>query len=111
MVDIAHLDYSKAFDLVCHEILFKKLVALGFYSCSISLVRGFPQGHLSRESDAWKPSPEMEIYTGVPQGSLLGPLLFIILVNFITSYVLGSWAAFAYDFKLSVCYPRNNLDD
>ena len=32
-------------------------------------------------------------------------------VNFTTSKVLGCWAAFAHDFKLSECYPRNKLND
>ena len=43
--------------------------------------------------------------------SVLEPLIFLIYIKFITSNVLGSWAAFADNFKLSVCYPVNNLDD
>ena len=62
-------------------------------------------------SVAWKLSQEVDISSGVTLGSVLGPLLFQIYVIFITSNVLESWAAMADDFKLSVCYPRNNLDD
>ena len=62
-------------------------------------------------SVAGKLSQEVEISSGVPQGLVLGHLLFLNYVIFITSNVLGSWAAFSDDFKVSVGYPRNNLDD
>ena len=56
-------------------------------------------------------SQEDEISSWVPQWSVLGPLLFLIYINCVTSNVLGTLAVFADDFKLSMCYPRNNLDD
>ena len=58
-------------------------------------MRGFLQG-------------EVEISSEVLQGSVLGHLLSRTYVNFITSKILGSWAAFADSFKL---IPRNNLND
>ena len=56
-------------------------------------------------------SQEDEISSEVLQGLVFGTLLILIYVNFLTSNVLGSWAAFAHDFNLSVCYPRKNLDE
>ena len=54
---------------------------------------------------------EVGISPRIAKGSVLGPLLFLIYINFLISNVLGSWAAFADDFKLIVSYPRNNLDN
>jgi len=65
VVDIACLDVSKAFDLVCHEVLLGKLVALGFDSCLISWVRGFLQGRFMSVSVAGKLSQEVEVFSGL----------------------------------------------
>ena len=62
-------------------------------------------------SVAGKLSLEVEISSWVPQASLLGPLLFLIYVHFISPKVLGSSNEFADDFKVSVYYLRNNSDD
>ena len=64
MVGIAYLDFSKAFDLVCHEVLLEKSVALGFDSCLRSWVRGFLQCRYMSVSVAGKLSQEVEVSSG-----------------------------------------------
>ena len=71
VVDIAYLDFSKAFHLVCYEILLEKSVALGLYSYLKSLIRGFLQVHPISVFVAEKLSPEVEISSWIPQGSVL----------------------------------------
>ena len=108
LVDMAHLDFSKAFDVVSHLLLLDKLQLLGFDSIIISGIKSFLIG-LS-VSVSGTSSFSMPVTSGVPQRSVLGPLLFLVYVNFITNAVAGSWVAFADDFKLCVCYLRNNID-
>ena len=66
VVEIAYLEFSKAFDLVFHEILVEKLVAHGFDSCLISLVKGYHRGCLMSVSVAKKLSQEVKISSGIP---------------------------------------------
>ena len=69
-------DLSKAFDFICHDLLIAKLHAYGFDISSFNLL----QYHLSNrkqrtKTDSFFSSLE-DILSGVPQGSILGPLLF-----------------------------------
>ena len=48
------------------------------------------------------------VVSGVPQGSVLGPILFLIYVNSITSSVKCKWKAFADDFKLYMSFPHDS---
>ena len=107
IVDVISMDFSKAFDLVCHSILIDKLRLLGFDNALVNWIESFLVGRTMAVSVSGKLSSERLVTSGVPQGSVLGPILFLIYANFITKDVRSEWKAFADDYKVCVSYPRN----
>ncbi len=75
------LDLAKAFDTVCHDVLLLKLKNLGFRYSSICWFDSYLKQRRQVTTVGDAISSELEIKCGVPQGSILGPLLFICYVN------------------------------
>ena len=75
------LDLSKAFDTVDHDILLNKLQHFGFRGKPLQLIRSYLSCRKICVSEKDMLSPLYEITSGVPQGSVIGPLLFILYTN------------------------------
>ena len=75
------LDFSKAFDTVDHEILISKLSYYGVRGIALSWFRSYLSDRKQYVSLNGIDSSRQTICCGVPQGSLLGPLLFILYIN------------------------------
>ena len=80
-------DLSKAFDCLNHELLIAKLEAYGFDQSSLSYIYSYLSERKQRTKVNNSFSEWSNIFVGVPQGSILGPLLFNIYLNDIFYFI------------------------
>lgn len=97
-VDIAVLDFAKAFDVVSHSKLCNKISAMGIHRKTCLWIKNWlSKRTLSVTINGTTSSPRA-ILSGVPQGSVLGPLLFLIFINDMPDFISsGSLKLFADD--------------
>ena len=99
-VDVAYLDFSKAFDSVPHQRLLKKAKAHGIDGKLLQWIGSFLSSRrqcvmVNGTKSAWS-----EVLSGIPQGSVLGPILFIIYINDLPDTLKGYVKMFADDTKV-----------
>ena len=99
-VDMIYLDFSKAFDRVPHYRLLNKLESIGIKGRLLNVIKNFLTNRKFRVSVEGKFSSFKDILSGIPQGSVLGPLLFLIFINDLPNYVESFVKLFADDVKI-----------
>ena len=99
-IDVVYLDFSKAFDSVPYMRLLVKLQAHGIKSKLLNWIQSFLTNRKQQVIINGSQSDESAMISGVPQGSILGPLLFLIYVNDIPGAIPSSSLLFADDTKL-----------
>lgn len=108
VVDVVLFDFAKAFDTVCHKVLVTKLGLLGVGGRVLSWINDFLTNRTMWVTVGGQCSTSRSLLSGVPQGSVLGPLLFLIYVNDIPVSILNNCKLFADDLKIYLNITSEN---
>ena len=103
------MDISKAFDRVWHAGLLAKLKAYGFDNNAVNWFKSYLSNRTQRVSFKGSLSDYMNVNAGVPQGSVLGPALFLIFINDVVDNLESRSSLFADDTALSKILSKNQV--
>lgn len=111
LFDAAYLDFSKAFNSVPHERLLCKLSALGIKGNLLKWIRSFLTNRTEIVVVEGMHSSPKEMISGVPQGSCLGPILFIAYVNDIDAHLNNTTILkYADDIKIFRTFSKDSCN-
>jgi hypothetical protein len=99
-IDVVYVDFQKAFDSVSHEKLLTKLKAYGINDLILNWIKCFLKNRLQRVKICDSYSDFVDVTSGVPQGSVLGPTLFLLFINDLCDHIVSEMCLFADDVKI-----------
>ena len=108
-LDIIYLNFRKAFDAVPHERLLTKLRAYGVDGAILQWTRSFLSHRTQRVRVGDQTSSECAVLSGIPQGSILGPVLFTVFINDLPETLSSTCHIFADDTKIYNNSVNKNL--
>ena len=114
-IDTVYLDFRKAFDTVPHKRLFKKLESYGIGGPLLAWIEAFLTNRRQRVMVDGVYSSWKAVSSGIPQGSILGPFLFVVFINDLPDDLTNMVYMFADDTKVfakvSTDEERQSLQD
>ena len=99
-IDMIYLDFKKAFDSIPHERLLIKMKGYGITGKLLDWVRAFLAGRKQQVRVGTEFSEVTNVLSGIPQGSILGPVLFTIFINDLPDSIKSNCKIFADDTKV-----------
>ena len=100
VVDSIYLDFAKAFDTVPHRRLIGKLESYGIRGDTLNWIKGFLQDRTQQVVVNGSTSGVAPVISGIPQGTVLGPVLFVIYINDLLDDITSDGLMFADDTKV-----------
>ena len=107
-IDSIYLDFMKAFDTVPHKRLIYKLRMNGINPSILRWIEGFLTGRQQQVCVNGSMSKWADVTSGIPQGSVLGPILFVIYINDLPNKIKSDIYMFADDTKVFRTIKTNN---
>ena len=99
VTDVVYLDFQKAFDTVPHKRLMVKLQAYGISGVILNWINAFLNGRTQTVIVNSIASRKEAVLSGVPQGTILGPQLFVLYINDLPDTLVCHCMMFADDTK------------
>ena len=114
ITDVIYFDFKQVYDTVCHSKLLAKLTSYGICGNALVWIEAFLCSHSQSVYISQSISTPKSVVNGVPQGSVLGPMQFLLFINDLVDIfndIPMSLSLFADDLKLYTCYKGDASHD